>query len=224
MLTIDAARASLAAERLERRGLGERDRDHRAMPGLDRGEESLAIAKPADVDLAATPFRSVAGRAGGQGQGGEGGGRGCRGVEAGDPLIARAEDFGTAVAVKVENLDRVEHRLVSDVNLCPVAVKRFFARVEDDQMSGFLAEEGRLGRGAKDRRDDKVGAFVPVHVSPAEPVNASQRGDRREGPGGVASGSLAGEYELAFLGSIHLEVVRDGDLGLAIAVEVDRGR
>src|SRR4051794_15711255 len=69
------------------------------------------------------------------------------------------------------------------------------------------------GKANRSRVDDEL-------VVPAEPVDAPDVGDVREGPGVVDALPLARQQELPLPRLVHGELVGDGDLGFAVAIEV----
>src|SRR5208337_135651 len=202
------------------------DDDIAAVPGLDRGQKVPAVIQSAKMDLAAAALGGLAGCSRDEASRGER----ERGPIGDNPLPHDGHAFivggqngrASLHGRQGSKLDRVDHRMLEERLATPDRVLWIALRLKGHD-PGLVVIAGRLGPGTKNRRHDQVELRVAVDVAPTQAVNAANISDGDKLPKLVAAAPLYRQRELAPGRLVHLEVVGDSDLGLAIAVEVGRG-
>src|SRR5271165_4292287 len=216
-----------ARSELERSVLAFRPDDHiAAVPGLDRGQKVPAVIQPAKMDLAAAALGGLAGCSRDEASRGERE-RGPIGDDSlphdGHAFIVGGQDGRASLRGRQgSKLDRVDHRMLEERLATPDRVLWIALSLKGHD-PGLVVIAGRLRPATEDRRHDQVELRVAVDVAPTQAVNAANISDGDKLPKLVAAAPLHRQRELAPGRLVHLEVVGDGDLSLAIAVEVGRG-
>src|SRR5262245_25203599 len=109
--------------------------------------------------------------------------------------------------------------MLNDRTALPGAGSQLTLELERNNTS-LVVVDRRPGPGAEDGSHNEVELPVTVDVAPAQAVNAADLGHGDERPWFILTTPLHRKREPASGWLVHLELVSDCNLGLAVAVEV----